>query len=240
MRKKLLSRTVLRKFVMMLAIVLVMFSSVHVTQAAFRAYSEYHRTSLQTKVFDIAVIENGLETQNNYIMVDMVKNAGDTGFKIGKWYPEELALKNTSDSTSQYVRVTIKKYWVDHNGVEKEYGWIDGEGDKDLYLDPSLIRLHLINTDKWIEDVNDRTSERIVLYYTDKLAPAKETLPFVDKVAVAAETVQVLETAQEGSKTLYKFAYNGKGFVIEVAADSVQDHNVVDAMKSAWGVEAPQ
>lgn len=230
---------IVRKCIIVIATLMIIVGSVSVTQAAYRAYSEYHKTKIQTNELSVSVSENGNPLSDSKIMVNMVKDAGDQRFKIGKEYDEVLSVTNTSATNNQYERVTIYKYWVDHNGEKLDYGWIDGNGDKDHYLNPSYINLHFVNQDKWTEDVGDRTVERTVLYYKDMLKPGQSTLPFVDKVSISSDVVNVMEAVPAQNGTTYKFAYNGLGFVIEVVADSVQDHNVEDAMRSSWGVVAP-
>lgn len=52
---------------------------------------------------------------------------------------------------------------------------------------------------------------------------------------------EVVETTTENGKVYktitYEYEYEGYTFEIQADVDAVQTHNVVDAIKSAWGVD---
>ena len=95
----------------------------------------------------------------------------DENLVPGKTYNEVLAVQNTG-SIDQYVRVTIRKYWV------------DPDGEKTQELDPSLIDLHLLESNGWIIDEDASTSERTVLYYNDLLEDGETTAPLSDTLTI--------------------------------------------------------
>ena len=52
--------------------------------------------------------------------------------------------------------------------------------------------------------------------------------------AVSKEIIQY----SNGSTVWYEYKYNGYSFVVEAEVQAIQTHNAVDAIKSAWGVDA--
>ena len=59
--------------------------------------------------------------------------------------------------------------------------------------------------------------------------------------AIGTKVTEVVETKTENGreyKTItYEYEYDGYTFKIQADVDAVQTHNVVDAVKSAWGVD---
>ena len=52
--------------------------------------------------------------------------------------------------------------------------------------------------------------------------------------AVSKEVIQTVD----GNKYAYEYKYDGYRFVVEAEVQAIQTHNAVDAIKSAWGVDA--
>ena len=159
----------------------------------------------------------------------------DELFQYGRVYPESLYVANTG-TINEFVRVSVHKYWLNPDGT------------KNRDLDPAMIELHFVNLDgDWVEDVEARTVERTVLYYTKLLYSEGNgesvTVPFTDtlKVNPAVATYASQDTTTEvvngvtytTIRTTY--LYDGMEFCVEVKADGVQEHNAQAAIWSAWG-----
>lgn len=130
---------------------------------------------------------------------------------IGKEYKEELAVTNDGD-IPQYVRVTVNRYW-------------EGEGGKDVSLEPSLIKLTL--GDGWKVEEADN-GEHMVFYYQGVLQPGDTTSPLIKSVKI---DTAVLSAIGKGGE----FEYEGVTFGLKARVDAVQDHNGTQAMTGAWG-----
>ena len=252
--KKLLRSPVVTGILFLLAVGLLLTGSIGGTRAALTIFSDDYQS--QMALYDIGVTltegkkevggrdyirySNGrwsMKTGN--LIHDIVKDAGDTEFKIGKSYPVALAVKN-SGTIDEYVRVTICKYFVDASGQKiEDYGWFNGNGSKQLNLDPGLIDLHLVNSNQWVPDTSASSTERTVLYYQRVLGSGDTSPAFSDTLTVKGDitkAVRITQTQSNGVRTTtYTYAYDGIGFVLEVEVDAVQTHNAGAAMRSAWG-----
>lgn len=171
---------------------------------------------------------------------DKLLTALGTEPKPGVAYPEKLWVQNpeTTDKDAvnidEYVRVTIRRYWVKTaNGVET----------KQTQLDPSLIELKLggklLSLDAsadafvangWIEDKASRTAERIVLYYRTPIKAGGKTNPFCDSVTISPSAA--LRVDAKGD-----YLYNGMEPKLEVTVDAIQNNHADEAALSAWGVK---
>lgn len=144
----------------------------------------------------------------------------------GRTYNEALAVQNTG-SIDQYVRVTIRKYWI------------DDKGNKTQELDPSMIELHLLDANGWTIDKDASTKERTVLYYNDLLEDGEMTTPLSDTIRIdGSVATKVTETTvKEGNYTTITttYDYDDYGFVLEAKAEAIQSHNADQAAISAWG-----
>ena len=174
-------------------------------------------------------------------------------FVPGKAYKEEISVAN-SGTINEYVRVTIYKYWTDPNGnkVFTPENSADGnKGNTTQGLSPDLIRLNYINqvdedgAGVWIKDPleSTETEERTVFYYNKLLLSGEDTTdtPLTDTLTVDSSiadkvTQKTVETTEDGYKVIRtSYDYDGWRFNIEAHVDAVQEHNAVDAIKSAWG-----
>lgn len=223
-----------------LAVVLLMFSTVGGARAALTYYSETYTSRVQMYDIGVTLLENDKEISwRNYdsrkdngswleekgtLLSDM-KGEGEK-FKIGAWYPEELKVLN-SGTINQYVRVSIYKYWLDKNG------------EKVQTLAPDLIDLELKTDDGWMLDEESSTKERTILYYSRVLKSGKTSPAFAERLkidqSVTAKVTQTTEETSDGTRITTTYDYDGVWFCVEVAVDAVQEHNVEDAVWSAWG-----
>lgn len=159
--------------------------------------------------------------------------------QVGKAYPEVLTVKN-SGNIDTYVRVILTKSWRNPDGV------------KDPALSPAMIDLNLITgSNGWEIDNSATTPERTILYYKNilgkgEIAPAfSDTLTIDPAIASKVNEKVTFEDANDNGKydvgeyrtITYTYEYDGYTFNIDAEVDSVQTHNAVDAIKSAWGVD---
>lgn len=237
--KKIISMPAATVTAFLLAAVLLLFTGIGGTRAALTYYSQTYATRVSMSNIGVTLNENGeAVSYRNYSGDDkwnqktgtlLSKMLGEgEKVKLGVRYPEELSVTNTGD-ISQYVRVSIYKYWMDE------------KGNKCREVSPDMIGLHLINQDSaWIEDKEASTKERTVLYYNRALEPGKSTPLLSDSLVidekVAKKVTQTEEKKKDGSKLITTvYDYNGYQFYLEAKVDAVQEHNAEDAIWSAWG-----
>lgn len=163
----------------------------------------------------------------------------DTSIIPGKIYKEAISARN-SGQIDEYVRMTIRRYWTNPKG-EKVFG-TNQKGTSTQGLSPALIDLHLINEDVWILDKKASTEERMVFYYKDLLKVNADTKPLCDTIridpSIAEKATQKKTTGENGvTRIQTTYDYDGWQFCVEAQVDAVQNHNIVDAAKSAWGVD---
>lgn len=222
------------------AALLLIGSAVGSTQAALTYYSETYTAQVTVSNIGVSLLENGKAVSHrDYIENDkwdevtgvLLENMlpEDEELVLGKTYQEEITVAN-SGTIDTYVRVILTKSWQDANGV------------KNTALSPKLIDLNLVTGGKWIVDEEASTAERTVLYYTDIL-PAGATAPILADTlridpAIGTKVIETVKTDENDYETItYVHEYDGYTFNIEAEVDSVQTHNAVDAIKSAWGVD---
>lgn len=244
------------------AIALLVFAGVGGAQAALTYVSQEYGAQFGLQNIGITLVENGtpvswrdfLGTRDDWdqnsnnpedptcgILLEGVTSTG-APLMPGRTYDEVLTVRNirnsadVADETGEnaipvYVRAKVQKYWVD-----------DTTGAKRTDLDPALIDLHLLTDGTWVEDVSARTPELTMLYYTPLLDYGAESAPFADTLTISKNVVADVQTTVEKSENGYTtytstYTYNDAHFVIHAEVDAVQDHNAVDAIKSAWGVD---
>ena len=261
--KKLITSPAATIALFVLAAVLLLVSTIGGIRAAFQAISEIYSGQMQMHCIGVTLqercagdenprqvgwrnhIENSADKwdESSLVLLGEVKNNavdhskflnGDTEFKPGKAYTEELSVANTGN-IEEYVRVTIYKYWVDPDGNKVFLNETDDEGneivkEKDKKgistqgLSPALIKLNLTNSNVWLLDEKASTEERIVVYYNSVLAPGEDT-----------SKTPLSEVSDDGKTITTKYDYDGWQFCLEAVVDAVQNHNAKDAIKSVWG-----
>ena len=223
-----------------LAVGLLASSSVGGARAALAYYSETYTSRVQMYDIGVTLLENDKEISwRNYdsrkdngswleekgVLLENMVPEGEK-FKIGVWYPEELKVMN-SGTINQYVRVSLYKYWLDENG------------EKVQKLTPDLIDLELQTDNGWMIDEESSTDERTILYYNRVLETGETSPAFAGRLkidqSVTAKVTQTTEKTANGSKIITTYDYDGVQFCIEATVDAVQEHNVEDAVWSAWG-----
>ena len=153
---------------------------------------------------------------------------GDT-VELGAAY----AVENTgaAEDVSSYIRVTVRKVWMEDTGE------VDQNGkpilEKVPGLDGGKVKLSLVNgaNDAWLEqeDLFGRTDkETQVFYYKTPVAPEQATTALVSSLTLDTDLGN---------------AYTNKQIVLEATAEAVQyveGYDEVNAagILAAWGVKA--
>lgn len=221
-----------KKSIALLAAALVLFTSggFLATKATPAILSNQHITQFTLDELKVALKENGSTVDKQLKLDNFDKDSeGKLLIKPGKLIKEELSAENTT-GYDEYVRMVIRKYWV------------DAEGQKTTDLDPAMIEL-TYNTDSWAKNESECTPEMEVWYYKSILGGNQTTPPAVTKVRIADGVIDQIvedEPVKEGDKTIYTYhyKYNGYSFVLQAEAQAVQTHNKDEAIKSVWGIEA--
>ena len=224
------------------SVVLLAGSTVGSARAALTYYSENYGAQVEVSKIGVSLVENGsVVSSRDYISDGKWEEKSDTDKKLltalnkndikiipGEKYDEALTVRN-SGTIDTYVRVIVKK------------SWINEKGEKDTALSPNLINLNLLLDGKWMIDESASTPERTVLYYAEPLKSGDETEPLSNKISIdssIATKVKQDVIEKDGYKTITTtYAYDGYNFQLEAEADAVQTHNAQDAIKSAWGVD---
>ena len=237
--------------------------------------SEYYRAHFYLNHLQVHLIENGK---------DVCERAGhkndlDSGSKVtgelattlgyehkdgsaeklgsiepGKLYKEEIAAQNGSD-IDEFVRLTVRKYWMEPKKDSDGNVVKDDNGDpvlvKSSKLKPSRIHLYYkgkegYNSSAWTLNKKEQTTESNTYYYKKDLDPGAVSSLLFDKVSIDKEIIdlgkvnETTETYADGNKTKtvykYEYQYDDCVFFIEADVQAIQTHNVNDAIKSQWGV----
>ena len=239
---------------LVMAVVLLLCSTIGSTRAALTYYSENYTAEITVSQIGVSLVENGKvvssrdyeknawKTANNAgkgadngaLFQEMLKNGEKLA--LNKSYDEKLSVRN-SGTIDEYVRVRIYKYWTRKVG--------ENSSEKVTTLSPSLIKLNLVNEGQWIKNPDDVQAianggekECMELYYKGILPSGSETAVFADSIMIDGQVAADAEIIRDGKtiKTVYK--YDGVEFHVDVEVDAVQTHNAQDAIKSAWGVDA--
>lgn len=243
MKNKLPIRKRLPMILAVVGIVAIGLSAVGSTRATLAYYSEDYIAQVDVKSIGVTLLENGKSVSwRDYLHKDdswyeatgvllstMLEDAGDKQVVLDKEYKEELAVQN-SGTIDEYVRVELKRSWVDADGKTKR-----------VDLDPELIEVDFTNNG-WVEDTSAQTIERNVFYYSSILKSGATTSPFADSITISGklackvnEETFVDDEGYTNITTTYE--YDGATFVLEANVDAVQTHNATEAIKSAWGVD---
>lgn len=242
---------------------LLLFSTIGGAYAALTYFSETYNGQVELQDIGVTLMEKGehddaakavayrdytKDTQDDWKETEGETHTGvllsgmlteDEVFVPGKAYKEEISCANTG-TIDQYVRITLRKYWTDPQGnkvftKQKDTDYTTPE------LTPDLIKFTFPNADSWILDTQNssETEERQIYYYNKLLTAGSDTTntPLTGTLTVdPSVTLRVTKTISDDGKTITtSYDYDGWQFCVEATVDAVQDHNAVDAIKSAWG-----
>ena len=216
-----------------LALILLLMSSVSGTRAALSYVSDDYTAEMELQEIGVALLENGKQVSGQARgLSDSTVVTGDPlltqipgegqKFILNKAYDEKLSVQNLGE-INEYVRVTVYRYWA------------DAEGNKRTDLNPAFIGLDFKDGENgWVIDKNSQT----LLYHTGVLGHGDVTDPFVEHLTVDDEINNVYtRTEDEEGNIVYTYDYDGAYVCVKAVVDAVQDHNAEAAMKSAWGVD---
>ena len=154
----------------------------------------------------------------------------------GKKYEERIAARNGRD-INEYVRLTVKKYWV------------DSDKNKDTRMDPELIKLSYggkaYNSSAWAINSKEHSAESDTYYLRKMLKGGETSADLFDTLQIDAsvyklgnkKTTTTTPEDKEGVTVItYEYDYDDFTFYIEADVQAIQTHNVNDAIGSLWGV----
>lgn len=231
------------------------------TVTGVRAYpniqSELYRAHFYLNHLQVHLLENGVDVCGGKNTLDGTQKitgalATELGYKSdselgsvkpGKIYKEEIQAQNGQD-ISQFVRMQVRKYWVETDENGKVVLDSNGEPVKTTALKPSLI--HLMTGGKeecgsdWQEVTQERTTESRTYIYKSLLKGGAATTPLftqlqIDKSVAVKEDEPIV--TNDGDRTIYTYVYkyDGYAFYIEADVQAIQAHNAQDAIESQWG-----
>ena len=232
------------------------------TRAALNIQSELYRAHFYLNHLQVHLLENGKDVcgeQNNLDGTSKVTGnlATSLGYKSisepgtiepGKLYEERIAARN-GNNIDEFVRLTIRKYWVQTEKAEDGTYTIKknekGEPVKVENMDPAWIHLTYEgsedgNTGAWAENKSEATAESRTFYYRKDLDPKADSAELFDKIMIDKQVAKLgkVDEKKEGNKTVYTYIYkyDGCAFFIEADVQAIQTHNASQAIKSQWGV----
>lgn len=250
------------------AVMLLCGSGILGTRASLAVFSEDYTASFYLNHLQVHLLENGKDVcgeQNTLdgqskvtgqLATSLGYSNGEDGEVLGsvepgKVYREEIAARNGQD-IPQYVRMTVRKYWVetDEDGNVKT----DDSGNpvKITTLSPDQIRLTYgkdvkgtraadqYNKDAWIINEEETTTESTTYYLKEALGDSADSALLFDRVAIDGSVAKMggVDKTEENGKTIftYRYDYDGAAFFIEADVQAIQTHNAQDAIRSQWGV----
>lgn len=167
----------------------------------------------------------------------------------GKVYKEEVQAQNGKD-ISQFVRLTVRKYWVETDENGKVATTTDAAGNtvpkKTTKLSPSQIHLMYggkdgFNNGAWFENPKEKTTESSTYYYKTLLAGGEASEMLfdqikIDKSVAEREADPIVTKDEKTGRTYYTYVYkyDGCAFYIEADVQAIQAHNAQEAIESQW------
>ena len=167
----------------------------------------------------------------------------------GKVYEEVIQAENRQD-VSEFVRMTIRKYWVETK--DGEVVMTDSASGKKVpkkttELSPDQIMLMYNGSEEcnpaWAEVKKEQTDESKTYVYTSLLkGNGTKTEPIFNQLKIDKSLAALKEVREEpdprnngGKIYTYIYQYDGYAFFIEAEVQAIQTHNVQDAVRSQWG-----
>lgn len=241
------------------------------TRAALSYQSQSYQAEFYVNHLQVHLLENGEDIcggQNDLngkkkvtgrLATSLGYNSENELGKVeaGKVYQEEIAVENGQD-IDEFVRMTVRKYWVKTNEDGSIKKAENGDPIKETSLSPDLIHLTYGKYDKSQKSYdqynksawqrNDaETTEESATYYLKEVLPGATNDPddkisdlLFDRVMIdgmVAKAGEVTETKKDGyTYYTYEYDYDGTAFFIEAEVQAIQTHHANDAIKSQWGV----
>ena len=263
-RQKMSKRTTLLLVAALLLISVGTFTGV---KAAPEIQSNLYRAHFYLNHLQVHLLENGKDVcggKNNLDGDAKVSGvlAANLGYKSdselgsiepGMIYDEVIEAENgpyeRGQETSEFVRMTIRKYWVvTENGkvVPTQNAAGKTVPKKTTDLTPDQIRLLYNGSEEcnpaWQEVEKERTYESRTYIYKNLLKGNTKTEPIfnqlqIDKSVADIKEVRLDPEQSKDNRKVYTvlYQYDGYAFYIEAEVQAIQTHNVQDAIRSQWG-----
>ena len=263
-RQKMSKRTTLLLVAALLLISVGTFTGV---KAAPEIQSNLYRAHFYLNHLQVHLLENGKDVcggKNNLNGDAKVSGvlAANLGYKSdselgsiepGMIYDEVIEAENgpyeRGQETSEFVRMTIRKYWVvTENGkvVPTQNAAGKTVPKKTTDLSPDQIRLLYNGSEEcnpaWQEVEKERTYESRTYIYKNLLKGNTKTEPIfnqlqIDKSVADIKEVRLDPEQSKDNRKVYTvlYQYDGYAFYIEAEVQAIQTHNVQDAIESQWG-----
>lgn len=235
------------------------------TKAALTYFSNDYTAGFELDHMQVHLLENGedvchgnneaLKKANKYKgnLVEYLgytntsHESGDPAYTLGtpgkvepgRKYIEKLQAWN-SNNVDEYVRIIVRKYWVDNTGK------------KSPVMDPALIKLTYngspYNSDAWALNKEEQTEESNTYYLKNVLGKNATSDPLFNELTIDRKvyelgnketTTTTTQNEDDGSLVTvitYRYDYDDFTFYIEADVQAIQTHNAPDALKSMWGV----
>ena len=168
--------------------------------------SDLYRAHFYLNHLQVHLLENGKDVCGGQNTLDGATKvtgtlAAELGYKDdsnlgaaepGKVYKEEIQAQNGKD-ISQFVRITVRKYWVETDGKGKVATTTDAAGNtvpvKTTKLSPSQIHLMYggkdgCNTGAWLENLKEKTTESSTYYYKTLLPGGEASAMLFDQIKI--------------------------------------------------------
>lgn len=232
------------------------------TKAALNIRSELYRAHFYLNHLQVHLLENGEDVCGGHNDLDgSSKVTGNLATSLGyqsisepgavdpgKLYEERIAAQN-GNNVDEFVRLTIRKYWV-QTGKAKDGTYFiktDKKGNpvKAENMDPKWIHLtyngsEAGNTEAWTENKSEATDESRTFYLKKDLDPNKPSADLFNKIMIDPKVAEIgrVDEKTDGNKTIYTYIYkyDGCAFFIEADVQAIQTHNATQAIRSQWGV----
>ena len=209
-------------------------------RAQLTARSDDYNASFELNHLQVHLLENGKDVCGEKNTVDGEKVTGELlGYlkgedgavvQPGRAYREEIAARN-SQSTPQYVRLIVYKYWTDK------------DGNKTQVLDPALIQLSYgdqeYNSGAWQRNDKESTPERSVYYLSSQLPAGTDSALLFDTFRVDDKVMEgdnVVTDKIDETHYTYHFKYEGYQCNIKAEVQAIQTDHADEAVESIWGV----
>jgi hypothetical protein len=249
-------------------ILLIAGSGIMGTRASLAVFSEDYTAEFYLNHLQVHLLENGEDVcGENNTLDGSTKVTGALATKLGyangsdgevlgkvepgKVYREEIAARNGQD-IPQYVRMTVRTYWAETDGMGNVKKDKAGNPVKTTVLSPDQIRLTYgkdnpskkardeYNAGAWVINPDESTTESSTYYLKQALAGDTDSALLFDRVMIDGAVAKAgsVKTTEENGKTIYtyKYDYDGYAFFIEADVQAIQTHNAQDAIHSQWGV----
>ena len=249
-------------------ILLIAGSGIMGTRASLAVFSEDYTAEFYMNHLQVHLLENGEDVCKEHNTLDGdTKVTGELATSLGysngpdgeilgkvepgKVYREEIAARNGQD-IPQYVRVTVRKYWVETDGEGNVLKDDEGNPKKTTALSPDQIRLTYgkdnsgakardeYNSEAWTISSEESTTESTTYYLKQALDGGEDSALLFDRVMIDGNLVKKGKTTKsdDGEYTVYtyEYDYDGYAFFIEADMQAIQTHNAQDAIYSQWGV----